>query len=38
MPQLKAVQELLFTSNDDPPKGGSKALNLVQIWSMFEAS
>ena len=29
MPQLKAAQELLFTSNDDPPKGGSKALNLV---------
>ena len=29
MPQLKAAQELLFTSNDDPPKGGSKALDLV---------
>ena len=29
MPQLKAAQELLFTSNDDPPKGGLKALNLV---------
>ena len=29
MPQLKAAQELLFTSNDDPPKGGSKALNVV---------
>ena len=29
MPQLNAAQELLFTSNDDPPKGGSKALNLV---------
>ena len=29
MPQLKAAQELLFTSNDDLPKGGSKALDLV---------
>ena len=29
MPQLKAAQELLFKSNDDHPKGGSKALNLV---------
>ena len=29
MPQLKAAQELLFTSNDEPPKGGSKTLNLV---------
>ena len=39
MPQLKAAQELLFTSNDDPPpERGSKALNLVKIWSMFEAS
>ena len=29
MPQLRAAQELLFTSNDDPPEGGPKALNLV---------
>ena len=29
MLQLKAAQELLFTSNDDPPERGSKALNLV---------
>ena len=29
MPQLKAAQELLFTSNDDLPKGVSKALKLV---------
>ena len=29
MPQLKGAQEVLFTSNDDPPKGGPKALNLV---------
>ena len=29
MPQLKAAQELLFTSNDDPPERGLKALNLV---------
>ena len=27
MPQLKAAQELLFTSND----GGVKALNLVHV-------
>ena len=38
MPQLKAAHELLFTSNADvPSKGGSKAPNLVQIWSTFEA-
>ena len=36
MPQLKAAQELLFTSNDDPPpKGRSKgtkfSVNLVDV-------
>ena len=36
MPQLKAAQELLFTSNDDPPsKGGVKStkfsVNLVNV-------
>ena len=25
MPQLKAAQELLFTSNDDPPERGVKS-------------
>ena len=35
MPQLKAAQELLFTSNDDPLKGGVKStkfsVNLVSV-------
>ena len=35
MPQLKADQELLFTSNDDPPERGLKStkfsVNLVDV-------
>ena len=35
MPQLKAAQELLFTSNDDPAKGGIKStkfsVNLANV-------
>ena len=35
MPQLKAAQELLFTSNDDPPERGVKItkfnVNLVSV-------
>ena len=35
MPQLKAAQELLFTSNDDPPERGVKitkfSVNLVSV-------
>ena len=35
MPQLKAAQELLFTSNDDPPEKGVKSpkfsINLVNV-------
>ena len=35
MPQLKAAQELLFKSNDDPPKEGAKStkfsVNLVNV-------
>ena len=35
MPQLKAAQELLFTSNDDPPESGVKStrfsVNLVNV-------
>ena len=35
MPQLKAAQELLFTSNDDPPEKEVKStkfsVNLVDV-------
>ena len=35
MPQLKAAQKLLFTSNDDPPERGVKStkfsVNLVNV-------
>ena len=35
MPQLKAAQELVFTSNDDPPERGLKStkfsVNLVNV-------
>ena len=35
MPQLKAAQERLFTSNDDPPRKGVKSTkfseNLVNV-------
>ena len=35
MPQLKAAQELLFTSNDDPPERGIKSTkfsaNLINV-------
>ena len=35
MPQLKAAQEILFTSNDNPPERGVKStkfsVNLVDV-------
>ena len=42
MPQLKAAQELLFTSNDDPPEKGVKStkfsVNLVNVSGVIKVS
>ena len=42
MQQLKAAQELLFTSNDNPPKGGVKntkfSVNLVNVCGVIKVS